>query len=107
MKLFFVNLFARDTTNCRDLPSNQHEGLPWRCFSYVVLAESSKHAEEIIIQHSTDMGIQWEDRWCYAQDPEGTDLATAVFVDACDVSTAEAWSIRRNRGKLPPSMSES
>jgi hypothetical protein len=99
MKLFFVNLFAKDTTNCRGLPPSRHEGFPWSCFTYVVMASSAEHAEQTVMEQKSDMPAHWVDKWCFAQDTDGTECDTAVFIDCCEISEENAWNIRRSRGK--------
>lgn len=100
MRLFFVNLFARDDGQTRDLPFEEAVQKPYRCFTYAVLADNAKQAEEIITEHNDDMiAIGWTDLFCYAQDTKGTECAKAVYVGSSDVRGAEALTIKKNNNK--------
>ncbi len=87
MRLFFVNVYAKDSGQTRDIPAELAAIKPYRCFIYAVVAQSALDALQYITKHSEDLTSHgWTNLSFAVQNPEGYNSNTPVYSGSCEVS---------------------
>ena len=98
MRIYFVNQYARDAGDTRDLSDEECAAKPYRCFTYMVITADPQAAIEHI-QRYHRLPDGWTDVSFTIQNPDGNELDDPMYIGCSDVTYGEVSNARRDYGQ--------